>query len=84
MVIKLKSHLIYLKMSTLVNLKVLNANLYLKILHLKFKFKQFVDKIKISSDLLEDAYTSQFEGAGYESDIGDLSRHYTVHLTEIT
>ena len=67
-------------MSTLVNLKMLNANLYLKILHLKFKFMQFGYKIKISSDLLEDAYTSQFEGAGYESDIGDLSRHYTVSI----
>ena len=62
----------------------LNANLYLKILHLKFKFRQFGDKIKISSDLLEDGYTSQSEGAEYESDIGDLSRRYTVHLTEIT
>ena len=41
---------------------------------------QFGDKIKISSDLLEDAYTSQFEGAGYKSDIGDLSRHYTVSI----
>ena len=39
---------------------------------------QFGDKIKISFDLLEDGYTSQSEGAEYESDIGDLSRHYTV------
>ena len=61
--IKLKSHLIYLKMCTVVNLKVLNANLYLKILHPKFKFMQFGYKSKISSDPLEDVYTSQFEGA---------------------
>ena len=41
----------------------LNTNLYLKILYLKFKFRQFVAKIKISPDLLENVYTSQFEGA---------------------
>ena len=44
---------------------------------------QFGYKSKISSDPLEDVYTSQFEGAEQESDIGDLSRHYTVHLTEM-
>ena len=61
----------------------LNTNLYLKILYLKLKFRQFGAKIKISSNLLEKMYTSQFEGAEYESDIGDLSRHYTIHLIEI-
>ena len=34
----------------------------------------------MSFDLLENVYTSQFEGAEYESDIGDLSKHYTIHL----
>ena len=66
---------------TLVNFKVLNTNLYLKILYLKFKFRQFGAKIKIP--LLENVNTSQFEGAEYESYIGDLSRHYTIHLIEI-
>ena len=61
----------------------LNTNLYLKILYPKLKFKQFGAKIKISSDLLEKMYISQFEGAEYESDIGVLSRHYTIHLIEI-
>ena len=51
------------------NLKVLNTNLYLKILYLKSKFRQVGAKIKISSDLLENVYTSQFEDAEYESDI---------------
>ena len=44
-------------------------NLYLKILYLKSKFRQVGAKIKISSDLLENVYTSQFEDAEYESDI---------------
>ena len=60
----------------------LNTNLYLKILYLKFKFRQFGAKIKISSDLLANVYTSQFEGAEYESE-SDLSWHYTIHLIEI-
>ena len=53
-------------------------NLHLKILCLKFKFRQFGAKIKISSDLPEIVYTSQFEGAEDESDIGDfkLALHY--------
>ena len=51
----------------------LNANLYLKILHLKFKFRQFGYKIKISSHLLEDEYTSQFEGAECESVFKDFT-----------
>ena len=72
-----------MKICTLVNLKVLNTNLYLKILYLKFKFRQFGAKIKISSDLLKNVCTSQFEGAEYESDIGDINRHYTVHLIEM-
>ena len=62
----------------------LNTNLYLKILYLKFKFRQSGAKSKISSDLLENVYTSQFEIAEYESDIGDLSWHYTIHLVEIS
>ena len=70
-----------MKICTLVNLKVLNTNLYLKILYLKFKFRQFGAKIKMSFDLLENVYTSQFEGAEYESDIGDLSKHYTIRLS---
>ena len=61
----------------------LNTNLYLKILYLRFKFRQFGAKIKISSELLENVHTSQFEGAEYGSDIGDISRHYTIHLIEI-
>ena len=61
----------------------LNTDLYLKILYLKFKFRQFGAKIKIQSALLENVNTSQFEGAEYESDISDLSRHYTIHLIEI-
>ena len=65
------------------NLKVLNTNLYLKILYLKFKFRQFGAKIKISSNLVEYVYTSQFEDAEYESDIGDLSQHCTIHLIKI-
>ena len=72
-----------MKICTLVNLKVLNTNLYLKILYLKFKFRQFVSKIKRSFDLLENVYTSQFEGAEYDSDTGDLSRHDNIHLIEI-
>ena len=72
-----------MKICTLVNLKVLNTNLYLKILYLKCKLRQFGAKSKISSDLLENVYTSQFEGAEYESDIGDLCQHYTIHLIEI-
>ena len=35
-------------------------------------------KLKSHPNLLENVYTSQFEGAEYESDIGDLS-----HLNEI-
>ena len=35
------------------------------------------------STLLENVNTNQFEGAEYESDIGDLSQHYTIHLIEI-
>ena len=73
-----------MKICTLVNLKVLNTNLYLKILYLKCKLRQFGAKSKISSDLLENVYTSQFEGAEYESDIGDLSWHYTIYLIEIS
>ena len=61
----------------------LNTNLYLKTLYLKFKFRQFGAEIKILSDLLENVYTSQLEGTEYESDIGNLSRHLTVHLIEI-
>ena len=61
----------------------LNTNQYLKILYLKSKFRQFGAKIKISSALLENVNTSQFEGAECESDIGDLSRHDTIHLIEI-
>ena len=61
----------------------LNTNLYLKILYLKFKIRQLGAKIKISSNFLENVYTSQFEGAKYESDIGDLTQHYTIHLIEI-
>ena len=61
----------------------LNTNLYLKILSLKFKFRKFGAKIKISSALLENVNTSQFEGAEYESEIGDLNRHYTIHLIKI-
>ena len=80
---KPKSSQKYLKICTLVNLKVLNTNLYLKILYLKFKFRQFGAKIKISSDLLENVHTSQFEGAEYESDKGELSRLYATHLNEI-
>ena len=72
-----------MKICTLVNLKVLNTNLYLKILYQKFKLRQFGAKSKISSDLLENVYTSQFEGAEYESDIGDLSWYYAIYLIEI-
>ena len=61
----------------------LNTNLYLKILYLKFKIRQLGAKIKISSNFLENVYISQFEGAKYESDIGDLTQHYTIHLIEI-
>ena len=61
----------------------LNTNLYLTILYLHFKFRQLGAKIKISSDLLENVYTSQFEGAEYKSDIGDLSRPCTIHLIKI-
>ena len=56
----------------------LNTNLYLKILYLKFKFRQFGAEIKILSDLLENVYTSQLEGTEYESDIGNLSRHHNT------
>ena len=73
MVPKSKSRWIYLIICTLTNWKVLNTNLHLNILYLKFIFRQFGAKIKISSDLLENVYTSQFEGAEYESDIGVLS-----------
>ena len=72
-----------MKICTLVNLKVLNTNLYLKILHLKFKFRQFGARSKILSDLSENVYTSQFDGAEYISDIGNLRHHYTIHLIEI-
>ena len=44
-------------------------NLYLKILCLKFKFRQFGAKTKISSDLLENVYASQFEGAEYGNNL---------------
>ena len=64
-------------------MKVLNTNLYLKILYLKFRFRKLGAKIKILSDLLENVYTSQLEVAEYESEIGVLSRHYTIHLIEI-
>ena len=43
---------------------------HLKILYLKSKLRQLGAKIKTSSDLLENVYTSQFEGAKCESDIG--------------
>ena len=58
-------------------------NLYLKILYPKFKFRQFGAKSKISSDLLQNMYTSQFDGAEYKSDIGNLRWHHTIHLIEI-
>ena len=41
---------------------------YLKLLYLKSKFRQFGAKIKISSDLYANMYTSQFESAEYEFD----------------
>ena len=41
-------------------------------MYLKFKFRQFGAKIKISSDLIKNDCYSQFEGAEYESDIGIL------------
>ena len=44
----------------------------MKVLDLQSKFRQFGVEIKISSDLLENQYTNQFEGAEYESDIGIL------------
>ena len=49
----------------------------LDILYLKSKFRQISAKIKTSSDLLENLYTSQFEGAEYESDIGILQFFYS-------
>ena len=54
----------------------------LKVLYLKFKFRQFGAKIKILSNLLENVYTSQFEDAGHESE-SNLTWHYTTHLIEI-
>ena len=39
---------------------------YLKILYLKSKSKQLGTEIKISSDLLQNEYTTQFDGAKYE------------------
>ena len=61
----------------------LNTNLHLKILYLELKFRQFGPKIKISSDLLENMYTNQFENVEYESDMDNLSRYYTIYFIEI-
>ena len=36
---------------------------------LKSKFREFVAKIKISSNLLENVYTGQFEDTGKKSDL---------------
>ena len=41
-------------------------------LYLKSGFRQFGAKIKISSELLENKYTSQFESAEYKSGAGIL------------
>ena len=41
--------------------------MYLKILYLKSKFRQFGAKIKTSSCFLENVYTSQFESAEFKS-----------------
>ena len=48
----------------LASLKVLNINLMLllKVLYLNSKFKEIGVDIKIYSDLLENVYTSEFEG----------------------
>ena len=50
--------------SALASLKVLNINLMLllKVLYLNSKFKEIGVDIKIYSDLLENVYTSEFEG----------------------
>ena len=65
-----------MKSCTQVNLKEVNTNLtlmlYLKILYLKSKFRLFGAKIKISSNLLENIYTTQFESAKYKSDISQF------------
>ena len=54
---------------TLVNLKMLNTNLTLKDF-IKYKFRSLEAKIKTSSDLFENMYPSQLEGAKCEPDIG--------------
>ena len=60
----LKSCQTYLNFCALADLKVLNTKLKLifKIFYLNTKFKQITAKIQISSDLLENVCTSQFEG----------------------
>ena len=52
---------------------------YLKILYLKSQFRHLGAEIKISSDLLENKYISQFESAEYESEI-DILQFFNSNL----
>ena len=69
MVPKLKSRQKCLKLCTLSNLTKVDTNLTLifKDFIFKIKVRQIGANIKISLDLLENVYSSQFEGAECES-----------------
>ena len=49
----------------------------------KSKFRQFGAKIKISLDLLENTYTSQFESAEYEFDCFYFQQKNTSNIRQV-
>ena len=65
-----------------INMKIctLDKQWHLKMLYLKSKFRQFGNKIKISSDVLKNVYTSQFQGAGYESYWFWFQQKFTINI----
>ena len=72
MVPQSKSRQIYLKMCTLVNLKILSRNLTLIFQDFMFKIYVWViaSEIKTSLDLIENLHSRCFEFAEYKSSLG--------------